>query len=114
MRRSFQSLILRFLPQLHGRRASERLYQLVRQHGPVSDHTFEIPFLDPGVKAYAFTFVSFALKYETARWATSEMEQGLGSGRMSLNFETGPLNDETDRQPVQLSPSVIRVQSFSN
>jgi Thioredoxin like C-terminal domain len=47
---------LRFLPQLHGRRASERLYQLVRQHGPVSDHAFEFRFLDPGAKAYAFTF----------------------------------------------------------
>jgi hypothetical protein len=34
----------------------QRLYQLVRQHGAVSDHTFEITFLDPGVQAYAFTF----------------------------------------------------------
>jgi thiol-disulfide isomerase/thioredoxin len=33
-----------------------RLYQLVRQPGPVTDHTFEITFLDPGVHAYAFTF----------------------------------------------------------
>jgi cytochrome c biogenesis protein CcdA/thiol-disulfide isomerase/thioredoxin len=33
-----------------------RLYQLVRQTGSVADHTFEIQFLDPGVKAYAFTF----------------------------------------------------------
>jgi cytochrome c biogenesis protein CcdA/thiol-disulfide isomerase/thioredoxin len=33
-----------------------RLYQLVRQSGPVADHTFEIEFLDPGVHAYAFTF----------------------------------------------------------
>jgi hypothetical protein len=33
-----------------------RLYQLVRQPGPVSDRTFEITFLDPGVHAYAFTF----------------------------------------------------------
>jgi thiol-disulfide isomerase/thioredoxin len=33
-----------------------RLYQLVRQPGPVSDRTFEITFLDPGVQAYAFTF----------------------------------------------------------
>ncbi len=36
--------------------SSQRLYQLVRQQGPVSDHTFEIEFLDPGVQAYAFTF----------------------------------------------------------
>jgi thiol-disulfide isomerase/thioredoxin len=33
-----------------------RLYQLIRQHGPVTEHTFEITFLDPGVQAYAFTF----------------------------------------------------------
>ncbi len=35
---------------------SDRLYQLVRQAGPVTDHNFEIKFLDPGVAAYAFTF----------------------------------------------------------
>jgi cytochrome c biogenesis protein CcdA/thiol-disulfide isomerase/thioredoxin len=34
----------------------QRLYQLVRQAGPVADHTFAIQFLDPGVQAYAFTF----------------------------------------------------------
>jgi cytochrome c biogenesis protein CcdA/thiol-disulfide isomerase/thioredoxin len=34
----------------------QRLYQLIRQDGKVSDHTFEIKFLDPGVQAYAFTF----------------------------------------------------------
>jgi cytochrome c biogenesis protein CcdA/thiol-disulfide isomerase/thioredoxin len=34
----------------------QRLYQLVRQHGDVTDRTFEIRFLDPGVQAYAFTF----------------------------------------------------------
>jgi cytochrome c biogenesis protein CcdA/thiol-disulfide isomerase/thioredoxin len=34
----------------------QRLYQLIRQSGKVSDHTFEIQFLDPGVQAYAFTF----------------------------------------------------------
>jgi cytochrome c biogenesis protein CcdA/thiol-disulfide isomerase/thioredoxin len=33
-----------------------RLYQLVRQSGPVMDHTFSIQFLDPDVQAYAFTF----------------------------------------------------------
>jgi thiol-disulfide isomerase/thioredoxin len=33
-----------------------RLYQLIRQPGPVSDHTFAITFLDPGLRAYAFTF----------------------------------------------------------
>jgi cytochrome c biogenesis protein CcdA/thiol-disulfide isomerase/thioredoxin len=34
----------------------QRLYQLVRQHGPVKERTFEIQFLDPGVQAFAFTF----------------------------------------------------------
>jgi thiol-disulfide isomerase/thioredoxin len=34
----------------------ERLYQLVRQTGPISDRTFEIEFLDPGVQAFSFTF----------------------------------------------------------
>jgi thiol-disulfide isomerase/thioredoxin len=33
-----------------------RLYQLVRQPGPVTERTFEVTFLDPGVQAYAFTF----------------------------------------------------------
>jgi thiol-disulfide isomerase/thioredoxin len=33
-----------------------RLYQLISQPGPVTEHTFEITFLDPGVQAYAFTF----------------------------------------------------------
>jgi thiol-disulfide isomerase/thioredoxin len=39
-----------------GTLSDPRLYQLVRQPGPVSDRTFEIAFLDPGVQAYAFTF----------------------------------------------------------
>ena len=34
----------------------QRLYQLVRQHGPVKERTFEIQFLDPGAQAFAFTF----------------------------------------------------------
>jgi len=33
-----------------------RLYQLIRQKGPVEDRTFEIEFFDPGVQAFAFTF----------------------------------------------------------
>jgi hypothetical protein len=33
-----------------------RLYQLVRQRGPVMDRTFTIQFLDPDVQAYTFTF----------------------------------------------------------
>jgi cytochrome c biogenesis protein CcdA/thiol-disulfide isomerase/thioredoxin len=34
----------------------QRLYQLLRQNGPVGEHTFAIEFLDPGVQAYSFTF----------------------------------------------------------
>ena len=34
----------------------QRLYQLIRQPGPVTEHTFEITFLDPDVAAYVFTF----------------------------------------------------------
>ncbi len=34
----------------------QRLYQLIRQSGPIADHTFAIEFLDPGVQAFAFTF----------------------------------------------------------
>jgi hypothetical protein len=34
----------------------QRLYQLIRQNGAITDHTFEIRFLDPGAEAYAFTF----------------------------------------------------------
>ena len=33
-----------------------RLYQLVRQSGPIRDRSFEITFLDPGAQAYVFTF----------------------------------------------------------
>jgi thiol-disulfide isomerase/thioredoxin len=42
--------------QGNGTVTQPRLYQLVRQPGPVTDRTFEITFLDPGVHAYAFTF----------------------------------------------------------
>ncbi|MGM9483202.1 thioredoxin family protein [Roseateles sp. NT4] len=34
----------------------DRLYQLVRQRGPVKERTFEIRFDKPGARAYAFTF----------------------------------------------------------
>jgi thiol-disulfide isomerase/thioredoxin len=33
-----------------------RMYQLIRQTGPIDDATFEIEFLDPGVRAFSFTF----------------------------------------------------------
>jgi thiol-disulfide isomerase/thioredoxin len=34
----------------------QRLYQLIRQSGPIEDRTFEIHFLRPQIQAYAFTF----------------------------------------------------------
>ena len=33
-----------------------RMYQLIRQPGPIEDRRFEIEFLDPGVVAFDFTF----------------------------------------------------------
>ena len=42
--------------QGNGTLTDPRLYQLIRQPGPITEHTFEITFLDPGVQAYAFTF----------------------------------------------------------
>jgi thiol-disulfide isomerase/thioredoxin len=33
-----------------------RLYQLIRQPGPVTERTFQITFPDPGAEAYCFTF----------------------------------------------------------
>jgi thiol-disulfide isomerase/thioredoxin len=42
--------------QGHGTLTHPRLYQLVRQPGPVTERTFEISFQDPGVQAYAVTF----------------------------------------------------------
>jgi len=33
-----------------------KMYQLIRQPKPIVDRRFEIEFLDPGVKAYSFTF----------------------------------------------------------
>ena len=32
------------------------MYQLIRQHVPITDRLFEIEFLDAGAAAYAFTF----------------------------------------------------------
>jgi thiol-disulfide isomerase/thioredoxin len=40
----------------NGAVADARLYQLIRQGGPITDRTFEITFLDPGAQAYVFTF----------------------------------------------------------
>jgi thiol-disulfide isomerase/thioredoxin len=40
----------------NGTLGQQRVYQLVRQPGPITDRTFEITFLDPGAQAYSFTF----------------------------------------------------------
>jgi thiol-disulfide isomerase/thioredoxin len=40
----------------HGTVGQPRLYQLIREHGSITDRTFEITFLAPGVEAYVFTF----------------------------------------------------------
>ena len=40
----------------HGTVTQQRVYQLIRQPGPIADRTFEITFLDPGAQAYCFTF----------------------------------------------------------
>jgi thiol-disulfide isomerase/thioredoxin len=42
--------------QGNGTVTEPRLYQLLRQPGPITERTFEATFLDPGVHAYAFTF----------------------------------------------------------
>src|SRR6266542_2986675 len=34
----------------------QRLYQLIREPGSITDRTFEIAFLEPGVEGYVFTF----------------------------------------------------------
>jgi Thioredoxin like C-terminal domain/AhpC/TSA family len=39
-----------------GRVVEQRLHQLIRQRGLVTERTFEITFLDPGVATYSFTF----------------------------------------------------------
>jgi thiol-disulfide isomerase/thioredoxin len=43
-------------PDGSGEIREPRLYQLIRQKGPIIDRTFEIEFLDPGVQALDFTF----------------------------------------------------------
>ena len=43
-------------PDGSGEIRQPRLYQLIRQKGPIVDRTFEIEFLDPGVHALDFTF----------------------------------------------------------
>lgn len=40
----------------NGAVTGQRLYQLIRQPGPIRDRLFEIEFMDPNVEAFAFTF----------------------------------------------------------
>jgi thiol-disulfide isomerase/thioredoxin len=40
----------------NGTVTQQRVYQLIRQPGPITGRTFEITFPDPGAQAYAFTF----------------------------------------------------------
>jgi thioredoxin family protein/AhpC/TSA family protein len=40
----------------NGAAADQRLYQLIRQPGPIADRTFGIAFPDAGAEAYCFTF----------------------------------------------------------
>jgi thiol-disulfide isomerase/thioredoxin len=42
--------------QGHGTVSEQRLYQLIRQPGPIADRQFEIEFLEAGVAAFVFTF----------------------------------------------------------
>ena len=42
--------------QGRGTVTQQRLYQLIRQSGTITDRQFEIEFLDPGVAVFAFTF----------------------------------------------------------
>jgi hypothetical protein len=39
-----------------GTLSEERLHQLIRERGPITDRTFEIRFDAPGAEAYCFTF----------------------------------------------------------
>ena len=42
--------------QGNGTLTEQRMYQLIRQTAPVTERTFEIEFLEPGVEVFAFTF----------------------------------------------------------
>jgi thiol-disulfide isomerase/thioredoxin len=40
----------------NGTASEQRLYQLIRQAGPIEDRLFEIEFIDAGIEIFAFTF----------------------------------------------------------
>jgi thiol-disulfide isomerase/thioredoxin len=43
-------------PDGSGELIEQRMYQLIRQHGPITDRLFEIEFPDAGAEGFAFTF----------------------------------------------------------
>jgi hypothetical protein len=43
-------------PDGSGELIEQRMYQLIRQHGPITDRLFEIEFPDAGAEVFAFTF----------------------------------------------------------
>jgi hypothetical protein len=43
-------------PDGFGELIEQRMYQLIRQHGPITDRLFEIEFPDAGAEVFAFTF----------------------------------------------------------
>jgi thiol-disulfide isomerase/thioredoxin len=42
--------------QGNGTASEQRMYQLIRQPGPIAERLFEIEFLDPALEAFTFTF----------------------------------------------------------
>jgi hypothetical protein len=56
----------------------QRLYQLVRLAGEVSDHTFQIRFLDAGATAYSFTFGSTLYELRSSSASGSLSQSGSG------------------------------------
>ena len=43
-------------PEGSGALIEQRMYQLIRQPGPIVDRLFEVEFLDAGAQALCFTF----------------------------------------------------------
>jgi thioredoxin family protein len=53
--------------QRHG--PEQRVYQLVRQSGPIADRQFEIEFLDAGVETFAFAFGRRTARAQPSIWS---------------------------------------------
>jgi thiol-disulfide isomerase/thioredoxin len=73
--------------QGNGTVAEPRLYQLVRQPGPVGERTFEVTFLDPGVQAYAFTF-GRRRDHDPSPWL--EPLATVRAGVLEVAYQAGP------------------------